>query len=389
MLDEQAILSYLEASGPGLLDLLERLVNIDSFSADKGGVDRAGDVLTAFYQSHGIAIQSRRSDTYGDALIARLGTEARPVLLMGHRDTVFPPGEAGRRPFRIAGGKATGPGVNDMKAGLASIALVMAAFRSCCSSPPPLWSLTTGDEELASPFSRPIIEELADGARVVFNAEPARANGNVVTSRKGGRFMLLELEGKAAHAGVNFFDGASAIHAMAAKIVRLSQATDRRTGTTLNVGLVRGGQTVNTVAPRAACEIDLRFASPAARDAAIAHIDAVVAEREIAGVSATLHLKGEFLPMVATERSLALFDLYRTTARDLGVALDGEFTGSCADSGFTSARGVPTLCGVGAVGDGSHTPDEFVHVDTIIPRAKILALTICRVLAGSHSSPWE
>jgi glutamate carboxypeptidase len=375
---EQRLLDHLDRQAPALLELLGQLVNIDSFSQDKPGVDRAGDALRRYFAANGISVETRPNDTYGDALIARIGG-GKPILLMGHRDTVFPAGEAARRPFTVANGRAYGPGVNDMKAGLTINAVVLAAFRSCFPEPPSIVALSTGDEELASPFSRPVIEELSRSARAVFNAEPARVSGNVVTGRKGGRFMLLEVVGKAAHSGVNFFDGISAISELADKIVRLRDVTDKQTGTTLNVGLVSGGQTVNTVAPSASAEIDLRFTTPETSALAMQRIQEIVDDCRIAGTSARLTTRGEFLPMVPNPGSLALFELYRTVAHELRVQLDGEFTGSCADSGFASAQGVPTLCGVGAVGDKSHTPEEYINTATMLERAKILAVSIFRV----------
>jgi glutamate carboxypeptidase len=379
--DERKLLDYIDGQQTRATDLLRDLANADSFSRDKQGVDRAGAILRNFYEAQSIAVETRTNETYGDALIARVGADGRPIVLMGHRDTVFPTGETKRRPFKLADGKAYGPGVNDMKAGLTLNAIVVAAFKKCRENPPHLVSLVTGDEELASPFSRPLIEEIARSGRAVFNAEPARVSGNVVTGRKGARFMLLQVDGKAAHSGVNFFDGVSAINELADKIVRLTPVTDSDAGTTLNIGLIKGGQTVNTVAPSASAELDLRFVTPETCAAAMDIIDAVVADCRLPGTAARLTVRGEFVPMVPNQASLALFEHYRECAADLGVVLDGEFTGSSADSGFASAQGVPTLCGVGAVGDGSHTPAEYIHADTLLERAKVLALAIHRLAA--------
>src|SRR5919112_6461859 len=157
---------------------------------------------------------------------------------MGHRDTVFPKGEAGRRPFRIEDGRAYGPGVCDMKAGLVMNAFVLAAFHKFGGAPAPLVGLIPSDEEIGSPACRPIIEDTAREARAVLNSEPGRPSGNVVTGRKGGVFMRMEVFGKAAHSGGNFSEGTSAIGELAHKIVRVHEVTDLDRGTTVNVGLI-------------------------------------------------------------------------------------------------------------------------------------------------------
>ena len=384
---EERVTKWLDEHAPALTDLLERLINTDSFSTDKTDVDAVGGIIRDYLQSHGIDVEVHGDGTYGDALIAKVGSGAKPVLLMGHRDTVFPKGEAQRRRFKVLDGKAYGPGVNDMKAGVAINAFLLAAFHDCFEKPTPLMGLFTGDEELASPFSRPLIESCARGASVVFNSEPARVSGNVVIGRKGGRFMLVEVFGKPAHSGVNFFDGVSAVNELARKICAFTEVTNAKTGTTLNVGLIRGGQTVNTVAPYAAAELDLRFVDPQASDEAMRRIEEIVSRNGHPALSSRLVIKGEFLPMVTTPLVRALFTVYRDAAASLGIDVEGEFTGSCADSGFASSQGVPTLCGTGAVGDKSHTPDEYILIDTLLQRAKVLSVAICRVAASNADTP--
>jgi glutamate carboxypeptidase len=301
------------------------------------------------------------------------------ILLMGHRDTVFPKQEATRRPFRIANGRAYGPGVADMKAGLVMNAFVLAAFEKFGGAPAPLVGLFTADEEIGSPSSRPLIESEARRARAVFNSEPGRPSGAVVTGRKGGVFMRFEVTGKAAHSGANFSAGISAIDELARKVIALHAVTDLDKGTTVNVGLISGGQTVNTVAPWAKGEIDLRFVTPADREAAMAKISEIVATSFVAGTSATLEIAGEFLPLVQNQDGKRLFDLYTGCAGELGLKVGAEFTGGCADSGFAANVGAPTLCATGPVGGLAHTPEEYLEVETIVPRAQALALAVMRV----------
>jgi glutamate carboxypeptidase len=380
---EQPLLDWLSEQRSAMLDLLEEIVNTDSSSYDKSGVDAVGRHICRFLDRHHIAYDIVPNERFGDAIRAAIGADANAtILLMGHRDTVFPKGEASRRPFRIADGRAYGPGVADMKAGLVMNAFVLAAFNKFGGAPAPLVALFTSDEEIASPSSRALIEAEARRARAVFNAEPGRPSGTVVTSRKGGVFMRVEVTGKAAHSGGSFAQGISAIGELAHKIIALHALTDLAKGVTVNVGLISGGQTVNTVAPSATGEIDLRFVTPGDRTAAMSAIETIVAASYVPGTSAKLEITGEFLPVVKTQAGNRLFEHYRACAKDAGLDLKGEFTGGCADSGFSAAVGAPTLCGTGPVGGKAHTAEEYLEVDTIVPRAQALALAILRLGRG-------
>ena len=215
-----------------MLTLLEDIVNIDGGSYDKAGVDAVGARASAS-SSRSTRSPARRSRTSNSAMrCARpsAGRRTRPIMLMGHRDTVFPKGEPTRRPFKIENGKAYGPGVADMKAGLVMNAFVLAAFKKFGGAPAPLVGLFTSDEEIGSPACRPIIEAEARRARAVFNSEPGRPSGNVVTGRKGGVFMKLEIIGKAAHSGGNYAEGISAIEELARKTIALHAITDLTKG---------------------------------------------------------------------------------------------------------------------------------------------------------------
>lgn len=379
---EQALLGWLGEQHDAMVNLLSEVVNIDSGSYNKRGVDAVGERFVRFFSEHGIPTSVMTDERSGNVIRAQLGAAGggnAPILLMGHQDTVFPEGEAGRRPFRIDNGRAYGPGVADMKAGLVMHAFVLAAFRHTGLSPVPLVALFTSDEEIGSPFSRQFIEAEARSARLALNAEPARPSGNVVTRRKGGTFMRCEVTGKAAHSGANFAEGRSAISELAHKIIAWDALTQLDKGITLNVGLVSGGQSVNTSAPHAQAGIDLRFVTPEDRAAVMAKIEEIVATSTVEGTHATLQITGEFLPLEPTAASSQLFEQYQTAASDLGLTVKGESTGACADSGFSSAVGTPTLCGMGPVGGRVHTPEEFLEVGSLVPRAQVAALTIARV----------
>jgi glutamate carboxypeptidase len=214
---------------------------------------------------------------------------------------------------------------------------------------------------------------------VVFNSEPGRVSGNVVTGRKGGVFSRFRITGKAAHSGGNFSDGISAIEELARKIQAIHALTDLGRGITLNVGLVSGGQSVNTVAPWAEGQIDLRYVDPADKDEALAAITAIIERAYVPGTRAELSVQGEFLPLTQTPTAKRLFDIYVRAAADTGFHTDGEFTGGCADSGFTAGVGAPTICAVGPVGGKAHSPEEFLRIDTMVPRAQACARAILRL----------
>jgi glutamate carboxypeptidase len=381
------ILDWLASQRGAMIEALREMVDTDGGSYDKAGVDAVGAQVAQFMAAQGIPVETIRQQRFGDCLRAVVdaedgegrGNSRQNIVLMGHRDTVFPKGEPTRRPFTIEGDRAYGPGVADMKAGLVMNMFVLAAFRKFGGAPGPLVGLFTGDEEIASPEGRPVIEAEGRAARVVFNSEPGRPDKGVVTGRKGGVFMVFDIEGKAAHSGGNFEQGISAIGELAAKITAIHALTDLKRGITLNVGLVTGGQSVNTVAPHAQGQIDLRYVEPADRDEAMAKIEAIIARSFIPGTRATLTIRGEFLPLTQDAASKRVYALYHDAARDSGFEAPANFSGGCADSGFTAAMGAPTLCAVGPVGGKAHSPEEYLELDSLVPRAQALARAILRL----------
>lgn len=372
---------WLGSQREAMLSLLEEIVNIDSGSYDQPGVDAVGVRLEQFFTQNDVHVNRHHGAKAGGSFTAEVAGTASGtdhVLLLGHRDTVFPKGEATRRPFKIVGARAYGPGVADMKAGLVMNAFVLAAYRKFGGLSNPLIGLFTTDEEIGSPQSRAAITAHSRGARAVFNAEPARPNGNVVTGRKGGTFLRMRVHGRAAHSGVNFSDGISAIGELAHKIIALHGLTDLERGITLNVGVVSGGQSVNTVAAEVEALIDLRYLTQRDRADAILQIDAIAAHATVSGTTATLDIQGEFDAFVSSEPSQQLFSIYQAALADLGITINGEFSGGCSDSGITSELGRPTVCAIGPVGGKVHTPDEFLEVDSVVIRAQGLALAISR-----------
>jgi glutamate carboxypeptidase len=386
---EANIVAWLATQQEAMIDLLRRMVDIDSGSYNKPGIDAVGAVVREFLEGQGLTVETLPQTKHGDCLRATVparestlgtgGNAGGRIMLMGHRDTVFPDGEVIRRPFTIRDGIAYGPGVADMKAGLVMNAFILAAFNRFGGAPGPLVALFTGDEEIGSPEGSQVIEAEARGARAVFNSEPGRISGNVVTGRKGGVFSVMRIPGKAAHSGGSFTEGISAIEELARKIQAIHALTDLERGITLNVGLVSGGQSVNTVAPWAEGQIDLRYVHPGDREDVMAKIGAIIARSYVPGTRAELTIRGEFKPLTQSEASKRLFGAYQAAATQAGFTPEGEFTGGCADSGFTAGVGAPTICGVGPVGGKAHSPDEFLRLDSLVPRAQACARAILRL----------
>jgi len=380
--NEAKLTDWLSAQKDAMLELIGELVNIDSGSYDKAGVEAVGRRLVRFFEENGLIVAIEPHETFAPAIHVRLDatrSNEKPIVLMGHRDTVFPTGEAARRPFRVENGRAYGPGVSDMKAGLVMNAFVLAAIKRFGGAPAPVVGLITSDEEIASPSSRPVIERVARAARCLFNAEPGRPSGNIVTGRKGGVFLRFEVFGRAAHSGGAFEKGISAIGELAHKIVAMHKVTDMARGVTVNVGIVTGGQSVNTTAPHAEGQIDLRYVKPTDRARALASLQEIVDTAVVRGTTARLEVLGEFLPLTTTGAAQELFTGYQAAAADAGLSIQGEFSGGCADSGFSAGVGCPTLCATGPVGGNAHTAEEYLEVASLVPRAQALALAIVRL----------
>lgn len=362
-----------------MLSLLKELVNIESHSYDKEGVSRVFRRLQSFFEQFGLNTESHfvKGVEAGLSVTVNPGSQVgKPVLLMGHCDTVFPKGEVAKRPFKIEGNRAYGPGVADMKAGVVMNAFIIAALANTKEAAPEVTALYTCDEEIGSPLSKDVIEVFARKARFVFNGEPGRPSGNVVTGRKGGIFLEMDVQGKAAHSGANFSEGINAISEIANKIVELDKLTDIDQGLTVSVGLVSGGQSVNTSAPSAKASIDVRVKDLEQREQVMGRIRCICNKNFITGTLSKLSVIGEFRPFVPSADSQKLFELYRDTMNGLGHRTDQEFSGGCADSGVTSSLGAITLCATGPVGGKFHTPDEYMEIDSFIPRAKAVLITM-------------
>ncbi|MFI5255584.1 MAG: M20 family metallopeptidase, partial [Candidatus Limnocylindrales bacterium] len=348
---------------PAYLEDLATLVNIDCGSYTKAGVDQVGRWTARFLERLGASVEIRPDERLGDTVVATLhGRKGAPrALLIGHLDTVFDPGTARQRPFRVSSGRAYGPGVTDMKSGLLGGLYALIALRAA-SDDDDVWLpfeelvfIANPDEEIGSPVSTPAIRAAALEADVAFVLECARANGDIVSSRKGSLDLRLTVTGRAAHAGVEPEKGTSAVLEAAHQTIALHALNGRWPGVTCNVGVVRGGTRPNVVAEEAVLEVDLRSPTRADLEAAEAAIRAICAAPTVAGVSTKVDEAGRHWPMEKLAASGRLVDHATSLARRLGFELHDAATGGASDANTTAGLGVATLDGLGPVGGLDHS----------------------------------
>ena len=385
-----SIEATIRANEPAYLADLERLVNIDCGSYTPEGVDRIGAFVSEFMTARGASLE-RRPDPDGRLGATVIGTWRRGrtdepagprILLIGHMDTVFDPGTAAERPFVIRDGVATGPGVTDMKSGL--LAGLYAIDALLAAGPLPFERLTyvaNPDEEIGSPSSTPHIREIAADSDACLVLECARANGDIVSSRKGILDARVTVNGRAAHAGVEPEKGRSAVLAAADLVSRLHALNGRWDGVTINVGVIAGGTRPNVVAERCSLEVDVRAIRRADLEAAETEIRSLLGTLAVPDTTAELAPMARWWPMEKLERSGRLVDHAKHVAQRLGFEIRDAATGGASDANTTSGMGVPSIDGLGPIGGMDHSPAEYLEVASIVPRTALLAgllLTIGR-----------
>ncbi|HUF07586.1 MAG TPA: M20 family metallopeptidase [Candidatus Binatia bacterium] len=384
MLDPNALRRSVDARLPAFLAELETLVNIDCGSYTPAGVNRVADFVAAALAAMGAEVRrvghepSEGEAALGDLVIGTLDGDGPRLLLIGHMDTVFDAGTAAARPYRSQGDRALGPGVTDMKAGLLAGLHAIGALQAS-GIRPSVTFIANPDEEIGSPFSTPFIRELAPSHDAALVLECARANGDIVSARKGIADYHMSLVGRAAHAGVEPEKGRSAILEAAHQVLALHALNGRWPTVTVNAGVIRGGTRPNVVAERCEMEIDLRAATVDTFDAAAAEVERLAAEPTIAGVAINLRRIAGHPPMERTEASGRLVALAVSIAGELGFELRDAATGGASDANTCAALGVPTLDGLGPVGGDDHSVDEWLDLSSVAPRTALLAGLIGRV----------
>lgn len=381
-----AIREALDQAHPAFLADLERLVNTDCGSYTKAGVDAVGRWTAERMRALGARVSSHPNDLgLGETVIGEFaGTDpAGPTLLcIGHLDTVFDEGTAAERPFEVGGGIATGPGVTDMKSGLLAGLYAIAALRQALGGLPlaKLVFIANPDEEIGSPASTPHVAREAAGADACLVLECARANGDIVSSRKGTVDLAITVTGRASHAGVEPEKGRSAILEAARLITDLHALNGRWPGVTVNVGVVEGGTRPNVVAERCALQVDVRSETADALAAAERAIAAqCAAPIAVPDVTIAIEEMARHQPMEKLERSARLVDGAVSLAERLGFVLHDAATGGASDANTTAGLGVPTLDGLGPIGGLDHSPGEYLEVGSITPRTTLLAALIAAV----------
>jgi glutamate carboxypeptidase len=371
----------------GFVDALREMVNVDCGSYTPEGVNRIADMCQARFESGGWSVEriphrpAEGKAQLGDLVIGRLAGSGGPrVLLIGHTDTVFDPGTAAERPFRIDGDRACGPGVSDMKGGLLTGFFAVETLREAGFDG--FGSITyvcNPDEEIGSPWSREAIRAEAASADVAFVLEGARENGDIVSARKGVSDYRIEVVGRASHAGVEPERGRSAILEAAHKTIALQALNGRWPGVTVNVGVVRGGTRTNVVAERCTLEVDVRSSQEETLAAAEAEIEAIANAHTVPDVSVNVAAGKWHRPMEKKEGGAKLAALATEVAAELGFPLADASTGGASDANTTSAAGVPTLDGLGPVGGDDHAPKEWIDLTSVVPRISLLAGLISRL----------
>jgi glutamate carboxypeptidase len=393
--DPSCLLAPLRERYPGLLARIEELVNIDSGSYSGAGVNRVADLCQARFREGGWAVERHphrpgpewSGPPLGDVVVGRraggrpVADGGRRLLLLAHMDTVFDEGTAAARPFRTRDGRGYGPGVTDDKAGVVcgfeavEVLCDLAGFDEFAG----ITLVCSPDEEIGSPFSRPLIAALAGEHDVAVGLEAARTNGALVSARKGISAFTVEVTGKASHAGVRPREGASAVLEAAHKTVAMQALNDRWHGVTCNVGVLRGGSRTNVVADRATMQVEVRAATAAAFDQAMAEVERIVTAGTVAGTAARMLPAHRHPPMERTPAVASLVAEAQAVARELGFEVGEAATGGAGDANTTAAAGLPTIDGLAPVGGEAHGPDEWLDLGSVVPRTALLAGLLARL----------
>ena len=360
--------------------LLKRLVETESPSSDKVAVDRVGKIVADEARRLGAEVEIVPVMEAGNHVIARFALseveaadtgEQKPTLLLCHMDTVFPLGTLERMPCREADGKIFGPGVLDMKGGIVISLAAMEAVQQTGGLKRSVTMLCTSDEEIGSDTSRALIETLASESEMVFVMESALPDGSLKTWRKGVGEFWVKSKGRAAHAGGNHDEGRNAIEEMSHQVLAIQKMTDYEKGTTLNVGLMRGGTASNVVPEEAVAQVDVRVIQPGEWERVQAEMLALKPALE----GTSLEITGELNrpPMPFDETMKATFEKARSIAKGIGVELKASGSGGGSDGNFVASLGIPLLDGLGAVGEGLHSEREYIFADSLHERARLLA----------------
>lgn len=379
------ISAYVHRKQDEMLKLLERLVNIDSGSYCKEGIDACGQIVTNQLKMLGFLVETIPEGDWGNHVLAkRPGRGKRQILLSVHLDTVWPAGTVAKRPFRVDGDLAYGPGVGDMKGGIVQMIYALKALRYVDMDTPPISVFLTGDEEVGSVRGRPYIEEEARRSTWALVMEPSPSPNAIVVKRWGIGAFNLRIYGKAAHVMDSDKVGVSACRELALKILALESLSDLLTGVKVSVNLVRRGEARQVIAPEAWANIDLRVRDAAQMDAAEEHVRDVAGNAFLPGIRIELEGKLTRPPMEPNPGSGALLRLATEVGREIGLDLAPIERGTGSDGCFTAALGIATLDGMGPVCFDVCSDTERIAVNSLVPKTLLMAGIIQRLAGGAQ-----
>ena len=370
-----------EAQTRECIDLLRRLVEIESPTYDVAANLAVAELLEEALVAVGGDVERIPAPGLGEHLLARVPGKNRdgpPLLVLGHMDTVHPVGTLEQMPFAVDDGRIRGPGIYDMKSGLAIAVAALRLLAARGSAPAcDLSVLITCDEERGSPHSWDTIEAQAGASRAALVLEPSAPGGAVKSRRKGVSAYELTVSGRPAHAGIEPEIGASAIHEIARQICRIYELADPAGGTTISVGVIEGGTAENVVASSARCTLDVRFWTSAEAE----RVDSALRTLRPVDPACALDLQGGINrgPLERTEASARMFATARRLAAGLGFTIDEKSTGGGSDGNITAAAGCPTLDGLGPDGGGAHTLQEHILLDDVPRRIGLVAALFANI----------
>jgi glutamate carboxypeptidase len=380
MLNPKELLTYCESHMTGFTRCLQQAVEIESPSQNPAAIDRMAGFFAREFAERGGKVRLLSHAAAGSAVVAEFGSDAgdaKPILLLGHLDTVWDIGTLPQMPFQVRDGRAYGPGIYDMKSGIVCGLWAVQALSDLGVTPPgPIHFFLNPDEEVSSLAFRDELLAEAAGARAVLVLEPAAAQGALKTARKGVGEFQVTVRGRSAHAGVNPSAGVNAVSELARQIPRIEKLARPRRGLTVNVDVVTGGTRVNVIPELAVARVDVRV--PTARDRE--RIETQMRNLSPLHPEAKLEVTGGInRPPMERKMASALFRKARELGRQMGLELLEASTGGGSDGNFTAALGIPTLDGLGGTGDGAHARHEHVIVSELPQRAALLAALIATV----------
>lgn len=375
-----AVTKAIEAQIQEMVSFLEQLVSIDSGADHPEGIAQVAHMIGAKLSQLDFAVEYMDCPGICTHLRARkIGRGDKNVMIIGHMDTLFPRGTAVARPFTVKDGKAYGPGVLDMKGGITVALFALEALYASGWNDKSVTVFFCGDEETNHPKTNAadLFEQEAKGKSAVFNMETASAGQTVLVGRKGNTHPQIVVKGVAAHAGADLSKGANAIVALSHMVIEINQLTDFEKGLTFNPGVISGGTVANAVPDSAAITIDMRYLTARDRDWGIESLKKIASHTHVPGTSAeVVHLRENMTVMEVTDENLRLYEIVKEQGKRLGLDVKSKVGGGSSDSGWTVRAGAPTLCSMGTIGEFNHSDREYIVLDSLAARAKLLALSI-------------